>query len=59
MKKKTVKEVSFSFSGIAGRALVEGKNVLIKWAGQRFHLATASVAMRSHVIKQLSIAGAL
>lgn len=59
MKMKTVKEVSFSFSGIAGRVQVEGKSVLIHWAGKAFYLGAASAAMRSHVIKQLSIAGAL
>ncbi|HCI6421258.1 TPA: hypothetical protein NPP08_000827 [Klebsiella quasipneumoniae subsp. similipneumoniae] len=56
MKKKTV---DFVFSGVSGRAQVDGKSVLIHWAGQVFYLAAAAAAMRAHVIKQLSIAGAL
>lgn len=56
MKKKTV---DFVFSGVSGRAQVDGKSILIHWAGQVFYLAAAAAAMRAHVIKQLSIAGAL
>ena len=56
MKKQIV---DFVFSGVSGRALVEGKQVFIEWAGQRFHLATAAQALRKHIINQLSIAGAL
>jgi hypothetical protein len=57
MKKQA--SVNFVFSGVAGVAQVEGKQVFIKWAGRRFCLATAAQALRSYVIQQLSIAGAL
>ncbi|HCI6019568.1 TPA: hypothetical protein NPN74_001611 [Klebsiella quasipneumoniae subsp. quasipneumoniae] len=56
MKKQSV---NFVFSGVTGLALVEGKNVFIQWAGRRFSLATAAQALRTYVIQQLSIAGAL
>jgi|GEM_PF-4317615 len=55
MKKQA--SVEFVFSGVAGRALVEGKQVFIQYAGRRFNLATAAQALRTFVIQQLSIAG--
>lgn len=56
--KKTA-SIDFVFSGVAGRALVEGKQVFIQWAGSKFSLATAAQALRTHVIQQLSISGAM